>query len=100
MFNAYSHKGCQFECRLNKAFQRVRCIPWDYPVPPAVLKEQQEEVRICTAGPGGNLSEFEAFMDSAESISDCKCEPDCDEVTFETHVCKCSYIHCFLRSYR
>ena len=86
MFSAYSHKGCQFECRLTNAFQRVGCIPWDYPVPPSILHEQGDQVRVCNAGSGGNLSDFEAFMDAAESIADCKCEPDCDEVTFETQV--------------
>ena len=86
MFNEYTHKGCLFECRLTKAFQIVGCIPWDYPLPPSIIKDQVEEVSICNASPGGNLTEFETFMDSAESIDGCECEPDCDEVTFEYQV--------------
>ena len=82
MFNAYSHKGCQFECKLTRAFHAVGCIPWDYPVPPSV----GENVRICNAGPGGNLSDFEGFMDGADSVRGCNCEPDCGEISFETQV--------------
>ena len=86
MFSAYSHKGCQFECKLTKAFNTIGCIPWDYPVPPSIVKGQGEEVRICNAGPGGNLLKFEAFMDGAESVRGCKCQPDCEEIAFETQV--------------
>ena len=97
MFKTYSHKGCQFECRLKNSFQYVGCIPWDYPVPPSLGDE--ENIPICDSNikegqksADSSLAMFNNHMDSKESGADCNCLPDCEqEVRFETQVSLAPY---------
>ena len=95
MFNGYSQKGCIFECRLKNTYNYVKCIPWDYPIPPSLINS--EHVEMCDSSynysysssetpADSKLATFENFMDSEESIEDCNCLPDCDQQVFETQV--------------
>ena len=87
MLIRYSYKGCMFECRLKSAIKAVGCVPWDYPMPPSMSEE------FCNSSFAENgsvdnstLSRFDAFMNSGESISNCECLSDCEEVVYETQV--------------
>ena len=91
MFNGYSQKGCIFECRLKYTFSHVKCIPWDYPVPPSLVKSKH--VEMCDSSYSSSetpadskLATFENYMNSKESIEDCNCLPDCEQQVFETQV--------------
>ena len=90
MFKTYSLKGCQFECKLTNTFKSVGCIPWDYPIPPALGDE--ENIPICNSSARedalSSLAEFNLYMDDAKSLESCsQCIPDCEqEVRFETQV--------------
>ena len=82
MFRAYTKRGCQFECRLRDAAAHAKCIPWDYPMP-----KDLEGIEICltmfnaTTNP---LKKFHARMDDPQSLQNCACSADCEEVTYET----------------
>ena len=80
-----------FECRLKSAIRGVGCVPWDYPMPPSMNFKGSEEFcnsRFDQNGSPDNstLSRFDAFMNSGESISNCECLSDCEEVVYETQV--------------
>lgn len=86
MFKQYRHLGCMFECRLKLAIINSNCIPWDYPVPGG-LNETKFEVCVTKPGPGqGNLTLFNELMESDESMSNCHCQPDCEEIKYEPQV--------------
>ena len=91
MFNEYTHKGCIFECRVKNAFNIVKCIPWDYPIPPTLMRSQN--IQICNSSRETNqeseLELFDNYMNSRESIENCDCMPDCEQQSFETQVCSC-----------
>ncbi len=33
MFNSYNEKSCLMECRIEYAYNKSGCLPWDYPIP-------------------------------------------------------------------
>ena len=87
MITRYSYKGCIFECRLKNAIKAVGCVPWDYPIPPSMSKEGNK--KFCNSSPeknGSTLLRFDAFMNSGESMSNCECMADCEEVVYKTQV--------------
>ena len=93
MFKIYSEEGCLFECRLRSAFNFSGCIPWDYPIPPIVQQSQKDQVKICNSTRRGDeivnesdLTMFNDYMNDEMSVHNCKCQPNCEEVTFETQV--------------
>ena len=72
-----------FECRLKNVIRETNCVPWDYPMPPG------HYYPICNssaAQDGMTLSKFEAFMNSGDSIANCDCLADCEEVVYKTQV--------------
>ena len=91
MFKAYNVKSCQFECRLKHAIRKAKCIPWDYPRP-IDKYEDFSRYEMCFGGEneqvGGasGLDEFDKVMNSNETLSECHCMPNCEQVTFETQV--------------
>ena len=91
MFNRYSQKGCIFECRLKNTLNHVKCVPWDYPIPPSLINSQN--VEMCNSSykqsetpADSKLATFENYMNSKESIENCNCLPDCEQQVFETQV--------------
>ena len=87
MFNEYEERACQFDCRLRYAINRSRCLPWDYP------SLGEESLPICrsdmTDADGrrvNNLLEFETALNSNESLTGCKCLPNCEEIVYKTQV--------------
>ena len=92
MFNMYTKEGCLFECRLMNAFYYSGCIPWDYPIPPT-LEGGSNTTKICDSSIKENesisesdLTKFYNYMSNEESIRNCNCKPNCQEVVFETQV--------------
>ena len=89
MFKAYSNKGCMFECKLENTYKSVGCIPWDYPIPPSLGKE--EDIPMCTStfsqtSANSSLARFNHFMNN-EAVKTCNCLPDCEQETrFEAQV--------------
>ena len=87
MFKQYKQLGCMFECRLNYAITSSGCIPWNYPVPGGL---EESNFDICVANSYGlnssNLALFQQLMDSEESMANCECSPDCEQVTYEPQV--------------
>lgn len=87
MFKQYKQLGCMFECRLRYAAMNSRCIPWDYPVPGG---QEESNFDVCVANSNGanisNLALFQKLMDSEESMANCYCSPDCEQVTFKPQV--------------
>ena len=81
MFKVYTKRGCQFECRLRVAAANASCIPWDYPVP-----KDLEGIEICLTFLNGNnpFEQFHARMDDPQSLQNCTCLPDCEEITYKT----------------
>ncbi len=87
MGNSYHTRMCEFECRLKYAIGRSGCIPWDYPVP--LDNPKWQELPTCkSANKTGNntLAKFDWAMKSADSLDNCKCETNCEEVNFELQV--------------
>ena len=86
MFKNYTYKGCIFECRMKNAYNVVKCIPWDYPIPPSLMKSH--EVQLCNSSrkysAESTLALFDNYMNSKESIQNCDCMPDCEQQSFET----------------
>ena len=80
-----------FECRLRNAIDEVGCVPWDYPIPPTITMEGINQ--LCNSSfahdetvENSTLSRFEAFMNSGESMTNCECLADCEEVVYEAQV--------------
>lgn len=93
MFKAYSQKGCLFDCRIKNALKLIGCIPWDYPLPLTTGWEQNGKIKICNSTRRStdminesDLAKFNEYMNSETSLSNCSCQPDCEEVVFETQV--------------
>ena len=87
MLTRYSYKGCMFECRLANAIRAAGCVPWDYPIPPSMNFEgSQEFCNSRSSENGSTLLRFDAFMNSGESMSNCECAADCEEVVYKTQV--------------
>ena len=91
MLNRYSYKGCMFECRLKQTIDTIGCLPWDYPMPTSPSLDRKKG--MCTSSVAQNdtaamsqLARFDAFMNSAESITNCECPADCEEVVYDTQV--------------
>ena len=89
----YSKQGCLFECRLKNVFKLTGCMPWDFPIPPSIEKEHNNNVRMCNSSRQKNedlsqsdLAKFDDYMNHEESVKNCGCLPDCEEVVFETQV--------------
>ena len=78
MFSFYKQKGCLFECKIRYVTDMLGCTPWDIPVP--------IELSAMTFCNGDKLLEFNQLLDNPISQKECDCLPDCEEVTFETHV--------------
>ena len=78
IFKYYREEGCLFECRLRFAAQEAGCIPWDYP-----LLKNMSELPLCKSR---TLEKFETSMDRNDSLTYCKCLPNCEEVEYETQV--------------
>ena len=77
-----------FECRLKNAISSANCVPWDYPIPPS-MRGNYEFCNSSTAQEGqdeSTLSRFEAVMNSGDSITNCDCLADCEEVVYKTQV--------------
>ena len=88
MFNFYDEKSCQFECRIKHSILESHCVPWEYPTPLG-LEADWNGFPICTSVSGNKgLAKFERAMNSAKSLKDCDCLPNCEEVAFETQVLK------------
>ena len=86
MFHTYNEKSCQFECRLKYAVKRSKCLPWDYPAPGnKTYPICRSSVRLNSSMPN-QLTVFENAMNSAESLKDCLCPPNCQEISFESQV--------------
>ena len=88
MFKQYKQLGCMFECRLKYAIINSGCIPWNYPVPGGM---NEAEFDVCVAhiqkeNDTSNLALFHILMESEESMVNCNCIPDCEQVTFEPQV--------------
>ena len=80
-----------FECRLKNTIDEVGCVPWDYPMPKTITFEGSQN--FCNSSfadtetvENSTLSRFEAFMNSGESITNCECMADCEEVVYEAQV--------------
>ena len=94
MFQNYTYEGCIFECRLEKAFKAIGCLPWDYPIPPQLEEEEgANQIRICNSSTEqkgstseSDLAKFEDYMNSANSTSNCSCLSDCEEESFRIQV--------------
>ena len=92
MLSNYTYEGCIFECRLNNTYKAIRCMPWDYPIPPDI-EEGGNEIRMCNSSSEqkdstseSDLAKFEDFMKSDKSTSNCDCLPECEEESFKTQV--------------
>ena len=98
MFKMYTKEGCLFQCRLENSFNHSGCIPWDYPIPPTLEKENTK-IKVCNslAEPGhlveqnisiyeSDLAIFHDYMNQEKSLSNCNCQPNCEEVIFESQV--------------
>ena len=103
MLNVYSKQGCLFECRLENAFELTGCIPWDYPIPPSLEKEHNYQIKMCNSSKPedenlaqSDLAKFDDYMSEEDSVRNCSCLPDCEEVVFETQVIICQYRAGFL----
>ena len=93
MLKVYSQKGCLLDCRIKNALQLIGCIPWDYPLPVTKGGDQNGKIRMCNSTRRSNeninesdLAKFNDYMNSETSVSNCSCQPDCEEVVFETQV--------------
>ena len=68
------------------------CIPWDYPT---IMNMSDTE--ICTGGPwepwgvypDGPLEVFETHMENDSALTNCNCEPNCEEVAYRVEVKLC-----------
>ena len=92
MFKMYTKEGCLFECRLENAFNYSGCIPWDCPIPP-LLQMGHTRVKMCNSLVEQNVSIYESdlatfndLMNHEESVTNCNCQPNCEEVVFESQV--------------
>ena len=88
MFKHYRKEGCLYECRINYAKQKAGCIPWDYPT---IMNMTDTE--ICTGGRWrngvfveGSLEVFETHMQNDSALTNCNCEPNCEEVVYHAEV--------------
>ena len=89
MFRNYTQEGCIFECQLKNAFETIGCLPWDYPVPPQLEKQDTNHIRMCNSSSStseSDLARFEDYMNSVNSTINCDCLSDCEEVSFEIQV--------------
>ena len=92
MFKMYTKEGCLFQCRLERAFNYSGCIPWDYPIPPS-LDRENTKIKMCNSLVEQNGSIYESdlaifhdFMNTEDTQSSCNCQPNCEEVIFESQV--------------
>ena len=90
MFKIYRQEGCQFECRLRYSAMRANCTPWNYPVPHGL-----DDIGICTRKFTYVKSDmiyksyselFTDLMNDPQSLKNCDCLPNCEEVSYETQV--------------
>ena len=82
MLKQYRKEGCLFECRVRFAATMAGCIPWDYPLP-----TNMTDLPLCKSSVDEQtLEEFGRLMESQESLTNCNCLSNCQEVKFETQV--------------
>ena len=79
MFKEYTEEGCLFECKLRRAANFSKCIPWDYPTPKGM-----DKMDICTMGSNLTLAAFEMKMNEPITPQTCDCLPGCKVVNYKT----------------
>jgi hypothetical protein len=86
IFKFYKQKACEFECRLKYASQVAGCVPWDYPIVPSLGDSISKTLCLAVHGHQNTLRTFLSALEAEESLQQCQCMPDCEEVTLETEV--------------
>lgn len=76
LFQNYSQKGCEFECRFGAAVEQIGCIPWNY-----VHPDDLKDVPICTRD---QVSYFQEIMLGTNET--CLCLKDCNGFLIETQL--------------
>ena len=72
IFKVYTEANCIFECKLNIALDNCHCMPWNYP---------HFNNSVATCDRFGGLC-FKHFMEQADTLRQCKCQPDCTITTY------------------
>ena len=67
LFKVYSQSNCMFECKLNMAYNKCHCIPWNYP-------HLNDSLNICDRF-GKDC--FEEYMSNSSMTKKCTCLPEC-----------------------
>ncbi len=68
IFRGYNQESCFFECKVNLAFERCQCIPWDYPHPGGKIEA------VCDLW--GKVC-FENVIGNSTLSRSCDCPFDC-----------------------
>ena len=83
MFKKYSQQGCLFECRLQKAINKLGCVPFDYFHTEAQLADNTP---LCARD---SVADFQLEMTSQEALlpdDSCHCPENCAGYLYQMSV--------------